>query len=576
MPAAKNTKGNYQLMKKFFFVICAILECGVIAFFVLAVISGAVKRGEILFFFSFVLTAALFLAISLKCLSRCREGREKLVRNSILMKTAVLFTGISFAFLDFEDGIYAFALFFILGLIFGGISLTVIKGSQRAGKTAGPVRAEKYSFSLRGKEERAAAAAEYMRLKGIPRTGDLTEKQKEVIESYAAVPFSYMFYWLAVSGALNGRFTAEFGRYGLIEDMQSRKITASEALDRIGFSFGSEYMKEEFISFFRTYYDTKGIFGIRDNYIYDYYEASGEPDDRYYCMDFSWETCGALEKKIGERFSEWKREFGTGPDASYYDNGSVGRTVHTELFGADLELRLCGKKRKGFPDDYGERCLEDLDGLTERQLRKLERLFESEYGEGEEPGITRIETFRPDSLYMFEPEEEGDVVFALSGEAEFEPEHGISFTVRNGTVLNWAFASDIEEPYSRENRRKYETEPSFDISEVRSPEDAKALLQSGDLVWVKLVFGIPHCSVKGGEDYVYLTPEALREREKYERYILNIRAFSGIPDLEMVYVPEYYTGSDGKALSLVPKDIYIRTADTKGGVKAFFRINVWN
>ena len=169
------------------------------------------------------------------------------------------------SFLDFEDGIYAFALFFILGLIFGGISLTVIKGSQRAGKTASSVRAEKYSFSLSGKEERAAAAAEYMRLKGIPRTGDLTEKQKEEIESYAAVPFSYMFYWLAVSGALSGRFMAEFGKYGLIEDMQSRKITAAQALCRMDFSFGSEYMKEEFIPFFRAYYDTKGIFGIRDN-----------------------------------------------------------------------------------------------------------------------------------------------------------------------------------------------------------------------------------------------------------------------------------------------------------------------
>ena len=564
------------MMKKAFFVISAVLEGGVIGFFVLAAIGGNVAKGDMVFFAACLLTVVLFMAISLSCISRCRAGKEKLVGHSLLMKLSVFFTCFPFAFLSFSDGIYAFSIFFFIGLVITGITLAVIKRKPRVRTYDSPVKAEKYSFSYKGKWEWDAAAAEYMRLRGISGAGDLTEDQKDLIYGYTAVPFSYMFYWLAVSGHLNERFTAEFGRNGLIEDMKARKVTAAEVLGELDYCFGSEYMKKDVIPFFRAYYDSQGRFGIRDNYIFDYYEAIGEPEDRYYCEDFSWDVCDFLETRIEERYSKWEREFGSGPEVSYYDNEATGRTVHTELFGADLRVHLCGRKETGFPADYDERCLEALDGLPELQLEKLERFLEREYGAGSDPDIFLIGAFRPDTLFIIEPREEGDVVFAVSGEAGFEPEHGISFTVRNGIVLNWGFASDIEDPYSSENIRNYENEPSFDISSLRSDEDADAFLKSGELVKVRLLPGLPYCSMKGGEEYVYLTPCALKEKEKYERYIRNIRAFSGIHDLEMIYVPEYYMGSDGKRLSAVPKDIFIRTADSASPVKAFFRVNVWN
>ncbi len=564
------------MLKKIYFVIAAVLDGAIIAFFVLAVISSSISKDDLLILGAFLSASFLLMAISLSCIRKLKEGKEKLVRNSLLMKLSVIFLCIPFAFLSFADGIYAFCIFFFLGLVIAGITFKVIKRKTQPRTPAAPLKEEKYSFRYKGKWEWDAAADEYMRLHGIPGTLDLSEEQKDLIYGYTATPFSYMFYWLAVNGHLSGSFMDEFGKDGLIEDMLSKKCTPAETLGRLDHYFGSEYLKEDIVPFFRAYYDTQGRFGIRPNYVFDYYEALGEVEDRYYCIDFSWEVCDALDKKIEERYSEWKRDFGREEGTSQYENESAGRELHSELFGSDLEIHLSGTKYMGFPKDYSNSCLEMLDGLAERQLWKLERFFEREYGKAEDPYVTRIETFRPDSLYIMEPKEAGDVVFAVSGEAVFEPEHGISFTVRNGIVLDWAFASDIEDPYNSENIRNYENEPSFDISAVKSIEDAEFYLQMGELVRVKLLPEMPCCSAKGEEEYVYLTPAALKEKEKYERYIRNIRSFSGIRDLEMVFVPEYYKDSDGKALSVVPGDIFIRTADASKKVKAFFRINVWN
>ncbi len=566
-------------MKKAFFMICLAVETAAFAFFALTALSGVVGKEDALIAVACLLTPLLLGAISISCLIKCRRNKEKLVSHSLLMKLSVFLVCMSVSFLAFEDGWIATLVFLIPGLILTGVTVLLIRKPWVVRKPGIPGRPAEYAFKYKGKWEWEAASAEYRRLKGIMDGGALTDEENELIYAYTAVPFSYMFYWLAVSGFLNRSFDEEYADADIVGAMKRREITPVEALGQLDYYFGSEYLLPGIIRFFRSYYYRQGAFTDSATYLYDYYEMNGEPEDRYYCMDFSWDVCERLTARIEERYTSWNKRFSSNDDKDYHEDERFDRKVHSALFGTDLNVCASGVKYHGFPggtDVYVDRCAAALDALSDRQIRMLERIFDDDYGVEETPEATSIDAFRPETLHILEPRDENDLVFAVSGEADFEPEHGISFTVRNGLIIDTGFSYDFDDPYSEENLRRYENMPALDFARIRTEADAAPCLQTGELVRVKLLPEPDACKTDSSEEYVYLPPHALAAKERNEQYIRNLRAFSGLPDLEVLYSPHYLTDRDGIRQSIVPRRLYIRTKDKKIWVQFFFIVDVWD
>ena len=571
-----------MLLRKVFYGICILVDIIGVCFFGGAIFFGIATGKYMAISVAFLATTALFTAISVISLRKSINNKEgKLVRNSALMKLSVFFTCTSFSFWTFDDSTAAFLLFLILGLILSAITIYVIKKKKKKKKkhTVMTVPYQKYAFTYKGKWEWDAAANEYMRLNGIADIDSLTEEQSDKLYEYAAGPFSYLFYWLAVEGCFCQHFYEDFPCDDFVLQMRNREITPVEALMAMDYYFHSDYLLEGIIPFFRAYYDTEGRFTGRNYYLYDYYDAIGNPDDRYYCVDFSWETLDRLTVKIQERYAQWSKEYCTDSQKEYYyDDEPFAEAIHSALFDADMDAYRDGVKFLGFSDSeaqaYLAKCMDCLDALPEKQIKKLERSLDDTYG-GENLEAVSIAKFRPEEIHIFEPQVAGDVVFAVIGEAEFEPEHGISFTVRNGIIIDWGFANDFDDPYSSRNVERYEKMTLLDFESIRTESDAKRYLATGELVKVKLLPDLPGCRSEQEEEYLYLTPRALAEKERFEKYIRNIRAFSAIENLGILYTADYVEGRDKSRLSIVPKTLYISNTEINKWVKISFAVHVW-
>ncbi len=471
-------------LQKICYVLLLLADLAALVFFGGVGIFGIPAGKEIIILAAMLVTFALITAVTVTALVRTAKGKEgPLFRNSVLMKLCIFFTGAAFTFLAFDDFAAPFLVFLFAGLLFGAAAILVIRQKPRSGRIAGQPAAP-YSFTYKGKWEWDAAAAEYLRLNGIPDIKDLTNEQNDLIYDYTATPFSYFFCWLVVSGFLKQEFYEEFPDEDLVRKMKDRRLTPVEVLAAEDYYFGSEYLLEGILPFFRSYYDTQGRFTGQDNYLCDYYDAIGNPDDRYYCVDFSWDVLDRLLPVIEERYQSWNRSFSAYDSSDFYDDSTaVASGVHSALFDADLTVYRTGVRRAELNEAdisaYLAECLACLDSLPKTQIEKLERWFDGQYGVEETPEITAIREFSPHSLYLADPAVPGDVVFVVSGEASFEPEHGISFTVRNGLVIDWGYSYDFEDPYSDDSRKKYDVTASMDFSAVREEADAAGCPASG-------------------------------------------------------------------------------------------------
>lgn len=565
-------------MKKLYSIICIIVDAAALCFFLLAALFGVTEKKDLLIAIPFIALCALFLAISVSVLIKLiKRSKERVIRNSMSMKLAVYFLCASLTFLGVPDGVYAFGMFFILGCIFTAAAIFYIRTQREASEK---LYKTDYSYCYESEWEWDAAAKEYMRLHDIKNISDITDDDDVKICAYTAAPLSYFFYWLAASGYLTEVYY-EFDPHvsEMLERMLKREITPIEMLSEMEYYFSDDEMLAGIKPFFRSYFDHGGKFTDRDNYLYDYYEANGDPEDRYYCIDFSWEVLDKLTAKIEERKENWERELNVHSDREYYDDEPLEKSVHSSLFNADLDTVKSGIRYSGFPNGdvyrYLDRCAKSLDSLSPLQMKRLERFFADNYGAPEAPELTFLRSFKADTLHIFEPKENGDVVYVVSGTADFEPEHGISFTVRNGQIIAWGYSYDFDDVYSVENTQLYELAPDIDFTEIKSEADAERCAASGRLVKTKLLPDISGCAFKADEEYVYLTPRALLEKEKLEKRIRNIKAFANMDCLEMIYSLKYEENSGHERQSIVPRELYITTAEDNERAKISFHIKIW-
>ena len=569
-------------MKKIYSIICIIIDVMALCFISIAVFFGITETKELLIAVPFIVMCVLFLSMSVSVFIKIiKRPKERIIRNSVLMKLSVFFLCAALSFWGFPDGVYAFSVFLALGGIFTTAAILYIRVNYDVNlfPKANQYRND-YSFNYKGKWGWESAAKEYMRLHHIINISDLSDDDGYKIYDYTVVPLSYFFYWLAESGFLTESFYEDYpGVNEMIEEMLKRKNTPVEVLSALDYYFSSDYMLDGIKPFFRSYFDHNGKFTNYNNYLYDYYEANGNPEDRYYCIDFSWEVQDKLTAKIEEREEHWEHELNINSDREFYDDEPIGKSVNSTLFNADMDAVKSGIRYSGFPNDdvyeYLDRCLKSLDSLSSIQIKRLERFFEDTYGVREITEVTFVNSFKAETLHILEPKYDSDVVFVVSGSAGFESEHGISFTVRNGQIIDWGYSYDFDDVYSTKNIKQYEIAPDIDFTTIKNEADAEKYVTSGKLVKTRLLPDILGCVFKADEEEIYLTPRSLLEKEKLEKRIRNIRAYSNMDSIGILYVPKYEENNEHERQSIVPRDLYIRTAGDNDQIKISFHIKIW-
>ena len=544
-----------------YYSLCIAADLFILFMFIGMTLFGIGNMSDLWMILPLDLSGFLWLLISVVSFIKTTLNKaNKTVRNSIWMKLTVMLLGLSVMSLFQSQSGSVFFVLFMITVMIGFVTVYQIKHPQ----TPSSPKSNQYPLPSRSKWSLDYAAKENMKLH------ENTDLSK--VYDHTAVFFSYFFYWLAKSGYLNDEFYKDC-RMDLIKDMLDRKITPITVFKNINYHFTDEYLTEDIVPFFSLYFDHIHLFTSTDIYLFDYYECCGDPKNSDCCIDFSWEVLDRLTEKIEMRFSDFAKENFHSNWEWYEDDEHIGM-VRTQNFG-NLEVFTARQKIKGsFPDHYEEQCTDTLNSLSPRQIEKLERFFDIYYGDTDDTRQLSIEDFNADYLYIMEPQIEGDVVFAVGGSAFFEEEHGISFTVRNGIIVDMGYSYDFSDPYSKENTKRFHT-PDLDYCRIRSKKDAEALVSSGELVKAKIFSDIDCCRSENKDELLYLTKSGLSEIERCEQLIKDIMAYTGLTDLDLRYYVHYQTNPDDEKQSIIPRNIFIRSQNKKHNIQLSLTANIW-
>lgn len=495
--------------------------------------------------------------------------KNKSLLKSVFLKLTTLFFLFGLTFISFDEGIYAVAIFEIIALIFLIITLTLFLCKPNIQKKVSNEIKPLSPYCYKGKWAWEDAANEYLRMTEKNSIDELSDDDNMQIYRYAMMPVAYYFYWLLKKGFMSSEFYESVGNEISEADMESNNIDVLGLLEDMDCCLHSDDMHECASKFSREYAELKYATLHSKKLLFDYYDEIGNSDGYYYCVDFSWKVCKKMYEKIDNAYEEWSAFFDH--DTDYYedDNDEAIAEVFSNRFGTKLEVHRTGEKIKdNITDEYIKKCFDNLDSMNEYQFSRLDRWISDEYGDSLAGKV--MEQFRPYSIYIFEPQEDGDTVYAISGEADFEEEHGIAFYVRNGVIFNFGYGYDFDDIYSLENIRDYETASNdIEFESIKDISQIEELLKSRKLVRTYLV--PPEIGGTADEsNMIYLTPLAIKEKELLDRRLQAlISVYNG--KLKYTYKAVYY--DDDKRF--VPKDIYVRH-DAKPFDSIFgFRVNVW-
>lgn len=548
-------------MKKAYLIVSIIINI------ILLPITGS---GLMILTADYPLSLAVFLPLiplSFLVISIVTLVKNKALGKSVMLKITILFLLLGLTFISFEDGIYAVAVFEIVALIFLIATIAAFYNKPNSRKPQTYEMQPPKPYCYKGKGAWDDAAGEYLKMTGMTSLDELTDEDNRQIYRYTMMPVAYYFYWLLKKGFLSSEIYDMVGDEIHEADIGSRSLDVLGILEDMDCCLHSDDMLEDAVKFTNHYADVRYATLYSRQLLFDYYEEIKNPGGFYYCVDFSWDVCERMYSKIDKAYEEWSALF-TGSDERYYDDELIS-DVFSNRFGTELEIYPMGKKIKdNITDEYIKKCLNDLDSMNEYQFSRLDRCISDDYGDSLAGKV--MEQFRPYSIYIFEPQEDGDVAYAVSGEADFEEEHGIAFYVRNGVIFSYGYGCDLDDIYSPENIRYYETAANdIEYESIENISQTEELLKAGKLVRTYLV----PLEIGGADDesnMVYLTPLAIKEKELSDRRLQAlIAAYNG--NLKYIYKAVYY--DDDKRF--VPRDIYVRH-DAKPSDSVFgFHVNVW-
>ena len=499
--------------------------------------------------------------------------RNKAIYKSVLLKLTIFFFLFGLTFISFDEGIYAVGIFELIAVMFLMATIATFRMNSDTQKyVAYDLKLDvkpQPPYCYKGKWSWEDAASEYLKMTGKKSLDELTDDDNMQIYRYAMMPIAYYFYWLLKKGFMSNEFYDLIGDEISEADIENNNVDVLSILEDMDCCLDSGDMLQVANDFSKHYAEVHYATLHSRRLMFDYYEEIKNPNGFYYCVDFSWDTCEKMYNRIEKAYEEWSAFF-THNNENYEDaeDYEAIKKVSSNRFG-QLEVYRTGEKIKdNITDEYIQKCLEDLDSIDEYQFTRLDRNISDMYGDSLTGKV--MEHFIADSIYIFEPHDYNDVVYAVSGSADFEEEHGISFYVRNGVIFNFGYGYDFYDIYSVENIHCYEIASNdIEFEAIKYKSQIDEFLKSGKLIKTYLV----PLDIGGTTDesnVIYLTPLAIKEKELLDcRLQALVSQWKG--NLKYIYKAVYYY--DDKRF--VPKDIYVRH-DAKPSDSVFgFYINVW-
>ena len=427
----------------------------------------------------------LCLVISVVSLIRLFAGRKNAVALSILTKLALFFLAVALDSLLTNGHIGAFIVLLIFAAPFAIGAVLLGRSTAKSSKSA-PVNLVGFQFECYPTDETLQdVMREYLQINNKQSEKELSSEEQLCVKKQALKPAAYFLYWLLKKQFMSEDFLSKVDA-DQIEAVCAGKLLPIEVLKDQDYKLVNTDLQKRILPFIRDYFkNPTAIYSPYQGeeyfakYLFDYYEFIKNEGGLFYDVDFSWEICDKMFTRIEKRFQDYE-----GQD-EYEDDEAIG-SVHSELFKADLMVYRGGVKvLDNITDAYIQRCKNDLDQLAQSELEKLKRWTNESYCESEE--IDFFAEFQPFRIYVFEPKKEEDLVYSVRGEADFEEEHGISFTVRNGKLLSMDYAMDGSDPYSIVMTDYYAFLCSdLDFETLKTEEQLEQLEREGKLVKVEL------------------------------------------------------------------------------------------
>lgn len=471
----------------------------------------------------------------------------------ILLKGTFILSLLGISFLGFDEGLYSFVLFEILSiLVFASFIGYVFSIKNRENKhtlssnntskfmTGVPLKRE---FSYNGKYAWENAAAEYLRKTGKKSLDELTDTDNDLIYDFSMMPVVYYFYWLLKEGFMSESFYEIVGN-GRAEDCVNGYVSPIELLRDIDYNFTEDDLLPGILPFTEFYFEPEYHTLYGSSFLYDYWDEIENDNLFFYAVDFDWSVCRKLSEKIDRAYTEWNKNENGYPSEKYGE-------VYSKRINGNLTVYRQGISDNNIiDDDYIQKCVEDFDTISDSQFERFDRWFSDDSGDDYRGHV--MDFFFPSAIHVFEPRNEGDLVYVIDGGYELDPEHGICFYVRNGNIYHYGYAYDFEDPYSDDMEREYNIALNdFSFIDIRTVEQAEQLLHEGRLVRTMLLpasFG----GINDESNMIYITPEALKEKEILDRHLRAIvTSFAG--KIHFKYDAIYY---DNDA-HIVPRQIYV-------------------
>lgn len=480
------------------------------------------------------------------------------VGRAVLYKAISFFFFFGLSFTAYDYGVPAMILFEFIALTIALVMLFVERLAKR--ETTKNQQVREKVFLYKGEWVWDDVLQEYFKENGEKSVEDLSDEETDKLYRYSVMPLVYYFYWLLRKRLLSEAFY-ECSDADMIERCIKGEISPLDVLQDNEYQLHENDLSDKAAVFTKIYYEVGYLNMNSECFQFDYWDEVKNPQGYYYLNEFSWERCYRLYEKIESEYQKKVNYQYVG-----YEDEEPIKEVYIPRFDKTLEVYRSGKNEENvLSDEYIKRCADDLENLDEKQYERFNSMINDIYGDLD--SNKAIDLFTPYDIIVYEPEEDDDIAYCVSGEADFEVEHGIAFYVRNGKIISFSYAGDREDIYDKSHQFEYIIAScDIDLPSVDSEEKADELVKHNKLVKVRL---IPSDIILNDDppEMVCIPPYAVREKELMDERLRGLSASWG-GRLKIIY----------KAIccenSVIPQYITAEPDDIRG--LFYFTVKIWS
>lgn len=508
-----------------YFISCIVFDVLAFLFAVLLLIVDTQSGDDSArsFFIGLVTVPVMWFIISVISLKLCLNEKKKTVAVSINLKLFALLTVMGISYFFIENGIYAAILFIFIGLVCAGTGFVMTNLPQEKTQTnvipreflgynAGGVWYNAAVEYLRSNNRDMAELEpknpkqKYMIVQDFEETEyeGLTQADKDKISEYACNPIIYLVQWIVENRYISEDFLQRYNPEN-VQNLLNGYFPVTKFFRKdMKCIFNNKDISREIRPFLIYYYGrfigTDLFVRDDDNYFFDYCDVIQRNGAHFFCCDYHYDIYREFKAIFDKRYSRFKELWGS----SNPQYNRVSAEFPWQRFNADLEVYTYDENSQ----EQIKRCCEMLNNLSEKEYSKLKRIISNDY-ENDEFKIDFEKMFQPKTVHIFKANE-NDVYCFVSGEAEFECEHGIGFSILNGIVLSVGYAADLCTPYSRKEKDLYALgNNDIDFLSLTEQGAVDEYISAGKLVSFKMELDEMVAMDEENKDKcIYITPAA--------------------------------------------------------------------